>query len=399
MTRRTAPSSTATRGSARHPGSCEIEGAIDRELRVRLPVGNQARASAPTGSPEAFHLYLKGRYYWNTRTEENLRRSAEAFQQAIDNDPGYSLAWAGLADAFLMLGAWSVLEPKDAYPRAKAAADRAIALDSSLAEPYATIGYLKTLYERDWSGADAAFRRAIDLHPDYATAHHWYAFYLQTIGDIAGSLARIERASEIDPLSPVINSERSYFYSYARQYERALQEARTFVSIAPASAYARVMLAQAYAQLRRGREAAREARRDHGGAEARSRHRRSCRLGLRGDRGRDQGKGSAPRSARRLAPPIRVSRGDRGGVCRARRPRVGLRAARTIHRGSLARRIVAAGPRAGPHQVGPKVHGAVHPLGVETLTPARCYNPPVALFLAGRQEVPVSLAAGTRLGP
>jgi TolB-like protein len=236
----------------------QIAGAIDRELRLRLPVGDQGRASAPTGNPEAFRLYLKGRYFWNTRTEENLRRSAEAFQQAIDNDPGYSLAWAGLGDAFLMLGAWSVLEPRDAYPRAKAAAERAIALDSSLVEPHATLGYLKTLYERDWPGADAAFRRALELQPDYATAHHWYAFYLQTVGDIAGSLARIERASEIDPLSPVINSERSYFYLYARQYDRALREAQTFVTIAPASAYARVMLAQACAQLRRDREAARE---------------------------------------------------------------------------------------------------------------------------------------------
>ena len=101
------------------------------------------------------------------------------------------------------------------------------------------------------AGRRAAFRRAIELHPDYATAHHWYAFYLQTIGDIEGSLARIERASEIDPLSPVINSERSLFYSYARQYDRALQEARRFLAVAPASAYARVLLAQAYAQLGR----------------------------------------------------------------------------------------------------------------------------------------------------
>ena len=231
---------------------------IDREIRLRLSVGGQQRATTSTGNPEAFRLYLRGRYFWNTRTEENLRRSAEAFQQAIDNDPGYSLAWAGLADSFLMLGAWSVLEPGEAYPRAKAAAERAIALDSSLAEPHATLGYLKTLYERDWSGADAEFRRAIDLQPDYATAHHWYAFYLQTIGDIAGSVARIERASQIDPLSPVINSERSYFYSYARQYDRALREAQKFTTIAPASAYGRVTLAQSYAQLRRNREAADE---------------------------------------------------------------------------------------------------------------------------------------------
>ena len=239
-------------------GLLQIEQAIDRELRLRLLVAGQPRASTSTPSPDAYRLYLKGRYFWNTRTEGNLRLSAEAFQQAIDSDPGYSLAWAGLADAFLMLGAWSVLEPKDAYPRAKAAAERAIALEPTLAEPHATLGYLKTLYEREWPGAEAAFRRAIELHPDYATAHHWYAFYLQTVGDIDGSLARIERASEIDPLSPVINSERSHFYSYARQYDRALQEALRFLAVAPASAYARVTLAQAYAQLGRNHEAAGE---------------------------------------------------------------------------------------------------------------------------------------------
>jgi len=236
----------------------EIERAIDREVRLRLSVDDRPRGSAVTGNPEAFRLYLKGRYFWNTRTEENLKRSAEAFQEAIDNDPAYSLAWAGLADAFLMLGAWSVLEPKDAYPRAKAAAERAIALDPSLAEPHATLGYLNTLFERDWPAAEAEFRRAIRLHPGYATAHHWYAFYLQTVGDIPGSLAQIELASEIDPLSPVINSERSYFYSCARQYARALNEAQRFMAIAPSSAYARVMLAQAYAQLGRTREAAQE---------------------------------------------------------------------------------------------------------------------------------------------
>jgi tetratricopeptide (TPR) repeat protein len=154
-----------------------------------------------------------------------------------------------------------VLEPKEAYPRAKAAAERAIALDRSLAEPHATLGYLKTLYEWDWPGADAAFRLAIELHPDCATAHHWYAFYLQTVGDIAGSLVQIERASELDPLSPVINSERSIFYAYAREHDRALQEAQKFLTIEPASAYARIFLAQSYAQLGRKREAGDELKR------------------------------------------------------------------------------------------------------------------------------------------
>ena len=234
----------------------QIEQDLARQLRLHLAVAEEPRTPGPTGNAEAFRLYLRGRYFWNTRTEENLRKSAESFQQAIDNDPGYSLAWAGLADSFLMLGAWSVLEPRDAYPRAQAAAERAITLDPSLAEPHATVGYLNTLYFRDWPRAEREFRRAIELHPDCATAHHWYAFYRQTIGDIAGSLVEIERASEIDPLSPVINAERSFFYSYARQYDRALLEAQKMAALERASSYARLTLAHAFALLQRHREAA-----------------------------------------------------------------------------------------------------------------------------------------------
>ncbi len=236
----------------------QVEQDIARQLRLQLSVANEPSVPEPTGNTEAFRLYLRGRYFWNTRTEENLRRSAESFQQAIDSDPGYSLAWSGLADAFLMMGAWSVLEPRDAFPRAQAAAERAIALDSSLAEPHATLGYLNTLYLRDWPRAEDEFRRAIELHPNYATAHHWYAFYRQTIGDIDGSLAEIERASEIDPLSPVINGELSYFYSYARHYDRALLEAQKMVALEPASTYAQLTLAHAYALLQRHGEAAGE---------------------------------------------------------------------------------------------------------------------------------------------
>ena len=234
----------------------QIEQDIARQLRLHLAVAEEPRTPDPTGNAEAFRLYLRGRYFWNTRTEENLRKSAESFQQAIDTDPGYSLAWAGLADSFLMLGAWSVLEPRDAYPRAQAAAERAITLDPSLAEPHATVGYLNTLYFRDWPRAEREFRRAIELHPDCATAHHWYAFYRQTIGDIAGSLVEIERASEIDPLSPVINAERSFCYSYARQDDRALLEAQKMAALEPASSYARLTLAHAFALLQRHREAA-----------------------------------------------------------------------------------------------------------------------------------------------
>ena len=241
----------------------EIEQDIVREvaqqLRVKLGGEKQGRLAAPhTVNPEAYRSYLLGRYFWNTRTEENLRKSAEAFQQAVSQDPNYALGWAGLADSFLMLGSWSLFEPKDSYPRTKAAAMRAIAIDEALAEPHAALGYLKTLYEWDWAGAGREFRRAIQLDAGYATTHHWYAFYHQTIGDIPRSLAEIEAARKLDPLSPVINSEIAYFYRFARQYDRAELEGRKVVDLDPSVSYARIQLAHVYAVRGKRREAAAE---------------------------------------------------------------------------------------------------------------------------------------------
>ncbi len=216
-------------------------------LQVKPGGTKQSRLPAQNVNSESYLAYLQGRYYWNTRTEENLRKSKEAFQQAVDWDPGYALGWAGLADSFLMLGAWSLFGPQDSYPSAEYAAKRAIEIDEAQAEPHATLGYLKTLYERDWAGADREFRRAIQLKPDYATAHHWYAFYYQTIGKISRSLEEIETARELEPLSQVIISEVPVFYLYDKQYGRAEREARKVVDLNPSLSYARIGLAHIYA--------------------------------------------------------------------------------------------------------------------------------------------------------
>ena len=213
------------------------------------------RPAPATVDPTAHRLYLQGRYYWNLRTDEDLRKSADSFQQAISRDPNYALAWAGLADAYLMLGAWSVVSPRDAYPRAKAAAERAIVLDESLAEPHATLGYFKTLYEWDWPGADREFRRAVELQPAYATAHHWYGYYCLTVGEFSRAIAEIERAREIDPLSQVINDEVGYFYLTVRNYPRALEEINRTIELGQSSAKARMRLAESYAVLGRAGEA------------------------------------------------------------------------------------------------------------------------------------------------
>ncbi len=225
----------------------EISKEISRHLRSHLTGEEQQRLRAPsTRDPEAYRLYLQGRYQWKQRGE-GLRKSREVFQQAVEKDPGYALAWAGLADAFLMLGGWGLMPPADAYPRARAAARRAIQIEETLAEPHATLGYLKTLYEWDWPGAEREFRRAIELNPEYGTAHHWYAYYLQTVGSMPQALAEIRRAWELDPLSPIISAEVAYFYSLTRQYEKAVQEARKALEMDSEFPLTYTILARAYA--------------------------------------------------------------------------------------------------------------------------------------------------------
>ena len=248
----------ARRAGPAPPGAVPSDAATQQRQDTAATLARPPAAAI--ADPAAQRLYLQGRYYWNQRTDDGLRKSADAFQQAIDRDPNYALAWAGLADAYLMLGAWSIVQPKDAYSRAKAAAERAIALDDSLAEPHATLGYFKTLFEWDWPGADREFRRSIDLQPRYSTAHHWYAYYFVTVGDNAHAIAEIERAREIDPLSRVINDEVGYFHLTVRDYPTALEELRKTIDLDPASEKARMRLAEVYALLGRTRDALTEVR-------------------------------------------------------------------------------------------------------------------------------------------
>ncbi len=233
----------------------EISREITRQLRLRLTGEEQHRvAASPTGSPEAYRLYIQGRYWWNRRTEESLRKSAEFFQQAIEKDPGYAPAWAGLADAFLLLGERG-MPPAEAFPKARAAADRAIELDGTLAEPHASLAHLKEIYEWDWPGAQREFQRAIDLNPEYGTAHHWYAFYLAEMGRFPEALAEIRRARELEPLSPIINSAPIILNYYARQYDRAAQEAGRILEMDPSFFMAHVALGQTYTLQRKPQEA------------------------------------------------------------------------------------------------------------------------------------------------
>jgi TolB-like protein len=154
----------------------EIAKEVAEKLRLRPTGEEQKRLSKRyTENPEAHQFYLKGRYYWNRRTEQAVKRAAEYFQEALDKDPAYALAWAGLADCYVVYSAYSVLPPRESIPKAKEAARKALALDETLAEPHAALAYGETIYDWDWQSAEREFKRAIELNPNYATARQWYS--------------------------------------------------------------------------------------------------------------------------------------------------------------------------------------------------------------------------------
>jgi TolB-like protein/tetratricopeptide (TPR) repeat protein len=177
-----------------------------------------------TENADAHQLYLKGRYLWNRRTPATVRHAEQYFQQAIERDPGYALAWAGLSDCYGVYAIYGVLSNRDSIPRAKEAAGKALELDDTLAEAHASLGYADG-YEWDWSGAEREFQRAIALDPGYPTAHHWRATnYLEPMGRLEEAYAEFQRAQELDPLSLVISATMARTLIFARHYDRAAQQ-------------------------------------------------------------------------------------------------------------------------------------------------------------------------------
>src|SRR5262249_14342966 len=176
------------------------------KLRLRL-TGDESKGlnRGATQNPEAYDLYLKGRYYWNKRTPEDFKRAVELFTAATDKDPTYALAWSGLADTYSMMSGYGGSMPlEDARPKAKAAALKAVELDDSLAEAHTSLGSAKES-EWDWTGAEKEYKKAIELNPNYATAHHWYSGLLAALGKQDEALAEAKQAIELDPLSLPIN--------------------------------------------------------------------------------------------------------------------------------------------------------------------------------------------------
>jgi len=187
----------------------------------------------PTEDIEAYNIYLKARNFWNMRTEEGLQKSLEYFQKAIEKDPTYALAYSGIADYFNLIGYYDLLPSKDAFPKARDAANKALELDETLAEAHTSLAWIKTFFEWDWSGAQRSYKRAIELNPSYATAHHWYAALLGTIGRHNESIAEAKRAQELDPASVAISCSLGGMFLFARRYDKSIEELQKAIELDP----------------------------------------------------------------------------------------------------------------------------------------------------------------------
>ena len=198
---------------------------VAHEIQIKLTPREQAAlATHRSIDPVSYELYLKGQHLWEISGEPGLKKSREYFEQAIDRDPGYALAWAGLADAYVRLASWGVLPRQEAAPRARAAAKKALELDDSLPRPLVTLAETKMNYEWDWAGAEQLFKRTIELNPNYAGAHAVYATYLAAVGRTDEALFQIRKAHELEPLSNVIAANLVWQLYLARRYKEADSE-------------------------------------------------------------------------------------------------------------------------------------------------------------------------------
>jgi eukaryotic-like serine/threonine-protein kinase len=229
----------------------EISREISEKLRLHLSGEQEKRlVKRHTDNNEAYQLYLKGRYYWNRRTEEGIKKGIEYFEQAIERDPNYALAYAGLADCYTQLGTniSGALASHDVMPKAKQAAMKALQIDDTLAEAHTSLAQTRFLYDWDWPGAEIEYKRAIDLNPNYAHAHHWYSHYLLAMGRVQESLAESLRALDLDPLDLPITTHLGWHYLYAREYDRAIEQLRKALDMDSRFLPAHLFLGQAYAQ-------------------------------------------------------------------------------------------------------------------------------------------------------
>ena len=209
----------------------EIAKEIVENLKLKVSGDDRALATRYTENQEAYQLYLRGRFHWNKRTQEGLNKAIDYYNQAIEKDPTFALAYAGLADAYVV--PLIQMPPKEAMPKARAAAMRALELNESLAEAHTTLGRVLASYDWDWAGAEKEYKRAIQLNPRYAPAHQWYGGYLQCMGRSEEATKERLLAQELDPLSPIINFELGVAYFFKRDYDRAIDQFKKTLELDP----------------------------------------------------------------------------------------------------------------------------------------------------------------------
>ena len=227
----------------------EISRSISAKLQLRLTGADEENlAKRYTTDAEAYELYLKGRYFWNKRGEAGLRNGIKYFQAAEEKDPNYALAYSGLADSYALLCDIGVVAPVTEMPQAKAAAQKAVDIDPTLAEGYTSRGFIKLAYDWDWTGAEADFKRGLELNPKYPTAHQWYASYLVQMGKFDRAKKEIEQAQQLDPLSPIISSNAGLYSYFEHRYDDAIAQYQKTLEIDPAFWVAHHYLGLAYAK-------------------------------------------------------------------------------------------------------------------------------------------------------
>jgi TolB-like protein/DNA-binding winged helix-turn-helix (wHTH) protein/Flp pilus assembly protein TadD len=236
----------------------QVARAIADQIRINLnPQEQAALKSAKVVNPEAYQAYLKGRYFWNKRTPDALKVALAYFNQAIDEDPTYAQAYSGLADTYALLGDWQygVMTPKEALPKAKAAAIKALELDSTLSEAHNSLAFCFDAFDWDLESAGKEFQRAIELNPGYATAHHWYAWHLSLLGQYDQAIEEMRKAKSLDPLSLIINADLAELLVIAHFYDESIIQSRKTIEMDPNFALAHNQLAQAYLQKHMNAEA------------------------------------------------------------------------------------------------------------------------------------------------
>jgi TolB-like protein/DNA-binding winged helix-turn-helix (wHTH) protein len=235
----------ALQGEIAQETADEIQFTLGSRRKLR---GSDPKFAAPT-SYETYDLYLRGRFFWNKRTEDDFRHAADCFQQAIAKDPHYARAYAGLADTLALMGSWSFAPQNEVIPRARTAALRALQIDDGLAEAHTSLALIAENYDYDWQTAEREYRRAIHLDPQYATAHQWYAEFLSFQGRFAEALEESERARQLDPLSLIIATDHAQILYFSRQYDRAIEQFKAVIAMEPNFGRAHLVI---YAYVEKG---------------------------------------------------------------------------------------------------------------------------------------------------